>query len=91
MRLAEKQVAERHMDGAGERFELLQSRLNRAALPFGQFLELPRQVFLRNLGLGAPARPALTRPAKKLGIDGNAGHGAASPYGRRMRVSAMGQ
>ena len=67
-RLAEKQVAERYMDSAGERFQLLHGRLKLAALPFGQFLELPRQIFLRNPG-------ALARPTQKLGIDGDADHG----------------
>ncbi len=56
------------MDGAGERFQLLQGGLDVATLPFGQLPELCRQVFLRNSG-------ALARPAEKFAIDSDAGHG----------------
>ena len=81
-RLGEEQVADRHMDGMGERLHLLQGGLRLAVLPFRQFLEPGRKRLLR-----APC--ALTRPADQRGIDGHARHATASTTlsASRMRMS----
>ena len=55
-RLGEEQVADRHMDGTGERLHLLQGGLRLAGLPFRQLLEPGR-----NVSCASPARSRAQR------------------------------